>query len=241
MSDKDEWLERTALLYGQKRLEHFRKSRVLIAGLGGVGAYAAEMLCRTGIGSLVIADADPISPSNINRQLPALHSTIGQQKTAVLAERFHDINPSLHLDIINTYLSDDNILPLLQQFQPDFVVDAIDTVRCKCTLIETCLRLNIPIVSAMGAGAKTDISRIRIDDLWKTSQCGLAKAVRSYLRRDGFARKKLPVVFSDEPVRHQAIILVDGERNKKSTAGTVAYMTATFGNYLAWYVLEHLQ
>lgn len=240
MSDKDEWLERTALLYGQERLEHFRKSRVLIAGLGGVGAYAAEMLCRTGIGSLIIADADTISPSNINRQLPALHSTIGMQKTAVLARRFHDINPSLHIDIVNTFLSDENILPLLQQFQPDFVVDAIDTVRCKCTLIETCLRLNIPIVSAMGAGAKTDISRIRIDDLWKTSQCGLAKVVRSYLRRDGFSRKKLPVVFSDEPVKRQAVMLINGERNKKSTAGTVAYMTATFGNYLAWYVLEHL-
>lgn len=240
MSDKDEWLERTALLYGQERLEHFKKSRVLIAGLGGVGAYAAEMLCRTGIGSLIIADADTISPSNINRQLPALHSTVGQQKTAVLAHRFHDINPSLHIDIVDTFLSDENILPLLQQFQPDFVVDAIDTVRCKCTLIETCLRLNIPIVSAMGAGAKTDISRIRIDDLWKTSQCGLAKVVRSYLRRDGFSRKKLPVVFSDEPVKRQAVILINGERNKKSTAGTVAYMTATFGNYLAWYVLEHL-
>ena len=240
MSDKDEWLERTALLYGQERLEHFRKSRVLIAGLGGVGAYAAEMLCRTGIGSLIIADADTISPSNINRQLPALHSTVGQPKTAVLAHRFHDINPLLHIDIVNTFLSDENILPLLQQFQPDFVVDAIDTVRCKCTLIETCLRLNIPIVSAMGAGAKTDISRIRIDDLWKTSQCGLAKVVRSYLRRDGFSRKKLPVVFSDEPVKRQAVMLINGERNKKSTAGTVAYMTATFGNYLAWYVLEHL-
>lgn len=240
MSDKDEWLERTALLYGHERLEHFKKSRVLIAGLGGVGAYAAEMLCRTGIGSLIIADADTISLSNINRQLPALHSTVGQQKTDVLARRFHDINPSLHIDIVNTFMSDENILPLLQQFQPDFVVDAIDTVRCKCTLIETCLRLNIPIVSAMGAGAKTDISHIRIDDLWKTSQCGLAKVVRSYLRRDGFSRRKLPVVFSDEPVKRQAVMLIDGERNKKSTAGTVAYMTATFGNYLAWYVLEHL-
>ena len=240
MSDKSEWLERTALLYGKERMDRLKESRVLVAGLGGVGAYAAEMLCRAGVGSLAIIDADTVSPSNINRQLPALHSTIGKSKTDVLANRFYDINPALHLEPFNIFLNEENIIPLLQQLNPDFVVDAIDTVRCKCTLIESCLNLKIPIISAMGAGAKTDISRIRIDDLWRTSQCGLAKVVRSYLRRDGFFHKKLPVVFSDEPVKRQAVLLIDGERNKRSTAGTVAYMTATFGNYLAWYVLEHL-
>lgn len=236
----DEWSGRTALLYGKERLEQLKGKRVLVAGVGGVGAYAAEMLCRAGIGNLIIVDADVVSLSNINRQLPALHSTVGCSKVEVLGTRFHDINPSLNLLPLSLFLDAENIPALLQKQQPDFVVDAIDTVRCKCTLIETCMEQHIPIVSAMGAGAKTDISRIRVDDLWNTSQCGLAKAVRTYLRRDGFHKKRLPVVFSDEPVKRDAILVVDGERNKKSTAGTVSYMTATFGNYLAWYVLEHL-
>ena len=137
------------------------------------------------------------------------------------------------------FLERDNIPAFLNEGCFDFVVDAIDTVDCKCRLMEECLSRRIPLISAMGAGAKTDIRRIRVESLWKTSQCGLAKVVRTTLRRDGFGRYKVPVVFSDEPVRREAILKVEGERNKKSTAGTVAYLTATFGNYLAWYVLEH--
>ena len=235
-----EWQSRTLLLYGSDRMKKLSDSRVLIAGVGGVGAYAAEMLCRAGVGRLILIDADKVTPSNINRQLPALHSTIGQAKAPLLADRFKDINPQLQVEALQIFLDENNIPHLLEELKPDFVVDAIDTVNCKCKLIENCLDRHIPIVSSMGAGAKTDIRRIRVEQIWKTTQCGLAKAVRTQLRRNGY-RHRLPVVFSDEPVNREAVVEVKGERNKRSTAGTAAYITATFGNYLAWYVLEHLQ
>lgn len=239
--EEKDWQQRTSLLYGTGRMEELRAAHIAVIGLGGVGAYAAEMLCRAGIGHLVIVDSDKVSLTNINRQLPALHSTLGQSKAVLLTERFLDINPSAEVEPMEIFLDETNIPALLDNHSFDFVVDAIDTVRCKCSLLESCLRRHIPVVSAMGAGAKTDISRIRVESLWRTSQCGLAKAVRTTLRREGFEREKLPVVFSDEPVRRDALLMVENERNKKSTAGTVGYMTATFGNYLAWYVLEHLK
>lgn len=239
--EKTDWLQRTRILYGEKFMEKIAKSSVLIVGLGGVGAYAAEMLCRGGVGALTLVDADTIDITNINRQLPALHSTLGRAKVEVLAERFKDINPDVKLTLHNFFLDEKKMSILFQDKKYNFVVDAIDTIRCKCALLEYCLCKNIPVISAMGAGAKTDISRIQISDIWKTHQCGLSKVVRTYLRRDKMMHCHLPVVYSDEPVKHSAIFAVEGERNKKSTAGTVAYMTATFGCYLAAYVLEHLE
>jgi len=239
-NEENDWQQRTRLLYGAARMDRLRAANVLIVGLGGVGAYAAEMLCRAGIGHLQIIDADSVTLTNINRQLPALHSTVGQAKVKLLALRFQDINPEVEIKSLELFLDEENISTLFENEKFDFVVDAIDTVSCKCKLMEECLKRDVPLISAMGAGAKTDIRRIRVESLWKTTQCGLAKVVRATLRREGFSRCKIPVVFSDEPVHRDAILLVDGERNKKSTAGTVSYMTATFGNYLAWYVLEHL-
>lgn len=239
-NEKSDWQQRTRLLYGAERMDRLRRANVLIVGLGGVGAYAAEMLCRAGIGHLLIVDADNVALTNINRQLPALHSTLGEAKAKLLALRFQDINPEVDVKSMEVFLDEENLPTLFENGKFDFVVDAIDTVNCKCKLMEECLRNHIPLISAMGAGAKTDIRRIRVESLWKTTQCGLAKVVRATLRRDGFSRYKVPVVFSDEPVHRDAILLVDGERNKKSTAGTISYMTATFGNYLSWYVLEHL-
>ena len=241
MSDSEnDWQERTRLLYGAERTERFRQARVLVVGLGGVGAYAAEMLGRTGIGNLTLVDADVVEPTNLNRQLPALHSTLGKAKAEVMAERLRDINPKVELTVLNEFLDEQRIKEVLKVDRYDFVVDAIDSVRPKCTLIEECLDLNVPVVSAMGAGAKVDIRRIQLADIWMTRECRLARTVRSYLRKDGYARRRLPVVYSDETVLRSAVITVEGERNKKSTAGTAAYITATFGNYLAWYVLEHL-
>ncbi|MDD4759368.1 MAG: tRNA threonylcarbamoyladenosine dehydratase [Bacteroidaceae bacterium] len=239
-NEENDWQQRTRLLYGAERMNKLRAANILIVGLGGVGAYAAEMLCRAGIGHLQIVDADRVTITNINRQLPALHSTVGQMKAKLLASRFQDINPEIDVNFMEVFLDEENMPTLFENNNFDFVVDAIDTVSCKCKLMEACLKNHIPLISAMGAGAKTDIRRIRVESLWKTTQCGLAKVVRATLRRDGFSRYKVPVVFSDEPVHRDAILLVDGERNKKSTAGTVSYMTATFGNYLSWYVLEHL-
>ena len=234
-----EWQQRTELLLGKDRMEHLRNSHVLVVGLGGVGAYAAEMICRAGVGKMTIVDADTVQPSNINRQLPALHSVIGRPKAEVLAERFRDINPDLELTVLPVYLKDETIPELLDSAKFDFVVDAIDTVAPKCYLIYNALTRGIKIVSSMGAGAKSDITQVRFADLWETYHCGLSKAVRKHLQKMGMKRK-LPVVFSTEQADPNAVILIDNEQNKKSTTGTVSYMPAVFGCYLAEYVIRKI-
>ncbi len=156
-----EWQQRTELLLGKDKMERLRCAHVLVVGLGGVGAYAAEMICRAGVGRMTIVDADTVQPSNMNRQLPALHSTMGRPKAEILAERFRDINPDLELTVLAEYLKDDRIPELLDSADFDFVVDAIDTVAPKCYLIYHALQRRLPIVSSMGAGAKRDITQIR--------------------------------------------------------------------------------
>lgn len=234
-----EWQQRTELLLGKDKTERLHRAHVLVVGLGGVGAYAAEMLCRAGVGQLTLVDADTVQPSNINRQLPALHSTLGQTKAEVLAARFRDINPDIQLKVLPVYLKDEAIPALLDSARFDFIVDAIDTVAPKCYLIYHALQRGLKIVSSMGAGAKKDITQIRFADLWETYHCGLSKAVRKRLQKMGMKRK-LPVVFSTEQADPEAVMLVDGEQNKKSTAGTVSYMPAVFGCYLAEYVIRKL-
>lgn len=235
----NEWQQRTTLLLGAEKMERLRQSHVLIVGLGGVGAYAAEMICRAGVGRLTLVDADTVQPGNINRQLPALHSTLGQRKADLLAARFRDINPDVQLTVLPVFLSETDIPPLLDTVRYDFVVDAIDTLAPKCTLIAEALRRHIKIVSSMGAGAKTDITQVRFADLWDTYHCGLSKAVRKRLQKMG-VRHKIPVVFSTEQADPRAIVLTDDERNKKSTCGTISYLPAVFGCYLAEYVLKRL-
>lgn len=235
----EDWKQRTRLLLGEEKNERLRQAHVLVVGMGGVGAYAAEMLCRAGIGRLTLVDADIVQPTNINRQLPALHSTLGQPKVEVLAARFRDINPDVELTILPVFLKDENIPQLLDATRYDFVVDAIDTLAPKCHLIVEALRRRIKIISSMGAGAKSDITQIRFADIWDTYHCGLSKAVRKRLQKMGI-RHKLPVVFSSEQADPKAVLLTDDEQNKKSTCGTVSYMPAVFGCYLAEYVIRRL-
>lgn len=235
----EDWKQRTRLLLGEEKSERLRQAHVLVVGVGGVGAYAAEMLCRAGVGRLTLVDADTVQPTNINRQLPALHSTLGQPKVEVLAARFRDINPEVELTVLPVFLKDENIPQLLDATRYDFVVDAIDTLAPKCHLIAEALRRRIKIVSSMGAGAKSDITQIRFADIWDTYHCGLSKAVRKRLQKMGI-RHKLPVVFSTEQADPKAVLLTDDERNKKSTCGTVSYMPAVFGCYLAEYVIRRL-
>lgn len=235
----EDWKQRTRLLLGEEKSERLRQAHVLVVGVGGVGAYAAEMLCRAGVGRLTLVDADTVQPTNINRQLPALHSTLGQPKVEVLAARFRDINPEVELTVLPVFLKDENIPQLLDAVRYDFVVDAIDTLAPKCHLIAEALRRRIKIVSSMGAGAKSDITQIRFADIWDTYHCGLSKAVRKRLQKMGI-RHKLPVVFSIEQADPKAVLLTDDERNKKSTCGTVSYMPAVFGCYLAEYVIRRL-
>ncbi|ADY37859.1 UBA/THIF-type NAD/FAD binding protein [Phocaeicola salanitronis DSM 18170] len=237
--DRTGWQQRTELLLGKEKMERLRRAHVLVVGLGGVGAYAAEMLCRAGVGQMTIVDADTVQPTNINRQLPALHSTLGKPKAEVLAERFRDINPDLQLRVLSLYLKDEAIPELLDNNRFDFIVDAIDTVSPKCYLIYHALRRGIKIVCSMGAGAKRDITQIRFADLGETYHCGLSKAVRKRLQKMG-VKRKVPVVFSTEQADPNAVVLVDNELNKKSTTGTVSYMPAVFGCYLAEYVIRKL-
>ena len=235
----EDWKQRTRLLLGEEKMERLQQAHVLVVGLGGVGAYAAEMICRAGVGRMTIVDADTVQPTNINRQLPALHSTMGREKAEVLAERFKDINPDIQLTVLPVFLKDDNIPGLLDAARYDFVVDAIDTLAPKCYLIAETLKRHIKIVSSMGAGGKSDITQIRFADIWDTYHCGLSKAVRHRLQKLGIKRK-LPVVFSTEQADPKAVLLTEDEQNKKSTCGTVSYMPAVFGCYLAEYVIKRL-
>ena len=228
--NRADWQQRTGLLLGEEKMERLRKAHVLVVGLGGVGAYAAEMLCRAGVGQMTIVDAD---------QLPALHSTLGKPKAEVLAERFRDINPDIRLTVLPVYLKDEAIPELLDSMRFDFIVDAIDTISPKCYLIYHALQRGIKIVCSMGAGAKSDITQIRFADLWETYHCGLSKAVRKRLQKMG-VKRKVPVVFSTEQADPNAVVLVDNEQNKKSTTGTISYMPAVFGCYLAEYVIRKL-
>ena len=164
----DNWLERTELLLGKEKLDLLRQAHVLVVGLGGVGAYAAEMIARAGVGRMTIADADTVAPSNINRQLVALHSTVGRQKAEVLADRLRDINPAIGLTIVNRYIRDEETYTLLDAAAYDFVVDAIDTLSPKLALIKGALDRSLPLVSSMGAGAKTDPTKMEIADISKT-------------------------------------------------------------------------
>ncbi len=235
----DNWKQRTELLFGEEKMQRMANAHVLVVGLGGVGAYAAEMICRAGVGEMTIVDADIVQPSNINRQLPALHSTIGMKKAEILAERFREINPDLKLTVVPEFLKDDNIPELLDRAKYDFIVDAIDTLSPKCFLIFHAMKRNIKIVSSMGAGAKSDITKVCFADIKDTYHCGLSKAVRKRLQKMG-VKRKLPVVFSTEQADSKAVILTEDERNKKSTCGTVSYMPAVFGCYLAEYVIKKL-
>ena len=235
----ENWKQRTALLLGEEKMERLRNAHVLVVGLGGVGAYAAEMICRAGVGRMTIVDADTVQSTNLNRQLPALHSTLGMPKANILEARFKDINPELELKVLPVFLKDENIPELLDAARYDFIVDAIDTLSPKCYLIYHALQRRIKIVSSMGAGAKSDITQVRFADLWDTYHCGLSKAVRKRLQKM-VVKRKVPVVFSTEQADSNAVLLTDDEMNKKSTCGTVSYMPAVFGCYLAEYVIKRL-
>ena len=230
--------ERTELLVGPEGLERLFESSVAVLGLGGVGAYAAEMLCRAGVGHLILLDSDVVSESNKNRQLIALDSTIGKPKSAVLAERLKDINPDVRLTLINCYLEEGGIQQLLGEYKVDFLVDAIDTLAPKIALIKYCVESGIPHVSSMGAGAKFDATAVRLADLSKSYNCPLAYILRKKLRKVGIS-KGFKVVFSEELPRREAIVAVE-ERNKKSNVGTISYLPAVFGCVCAQAAVEHL-
>lgn len=232
------WLERTELLLGGKAVEKLSQKHVLIIGLGGVGAYAAEQICRAGIGALTIADGDTIHESNINRQLPALHSSVGQPKAEYIGKRLLDINPNLKLTVIQEYLRDERLTELLSR-KYDYVVDAIDTLSPKVFLIHDALRFGQRVVSSMGSGGKLDPTMVRISDISESHGCPLARILRKRLHRLGI-RQGVKVVYSPEEVPENATRPCEGEPNKKTTIGTISYMPPLFGCMIASVVVRDL-
>lgn len=233
-----QWQSRTELLLGSEKLTALRDKHVLVAGLGGVGAMAAEQLCRAGIGKLTIIDGDTVHASNRNRQLAALKSTEGTPKTEVMARRLLDINPALQLNVLHEYIRDERTTEILS-LGYDYVVDAIDTLSPKVYLLFICTRLGLPVVSSMGAGGKFDPAQVTVADIDDSYNCKLAYYMRKRLHKMG-VRTGIKVVFSPEVVERSAVVLQEGESNKKSNVGTISYMPAVFGCYCASVVIRDL-
>jgi tRNA A37 threonylcarbamoyladenosine dehydratase len=233
------WMSRTQLMLGDETMTKLMGKNVLIIGLGGVGAICAEMIVRAGIGKLTIVDNDIVDESNINRQIQALHSTAQQSKAQVLANRLKDINPILELTIIEVFIEGEITTTLLNSAKWDYVVDCIDTLSAKVFLIKSCIDMNLPIVSSMGAGGKMDPSQITVTDISKTYVCNLARYVRKRLQEIGI-KKGLKVVFSPEKADQDKIIVTEKAYPKKSIIGTLSYMPAIFGCTVASVVLRDL-
>lgn len=234
-----EWLSRTELLFGKEKLQKLQKSYVLIVGLGGVGAYAAELICRAGVRNMTIVDGDKIHTTNRNRQLPALLSDEGKSKAEVMGRRLFQINPELNLTVVNEYIRDERMIALLNLQKYDYVVDAIDTISPKLFLMIHSLELGYPIVSSMGAGGKTDPLQVRHGDISESKGCPLARVLRKRLHRRGIYTG-IKVVWSPEEIDSNAIITTEGEQNKKSNVGTISYMPPLFGCVLASIVIRDL-
>ncbi len=226
-----DWTGRTELLLGTEAIEKLARAHVLVAGLGGVGAYAAEQICRAGVGKMTIIDADMVVPSNRNRQLLALKSTEGQRKAELMAHRLLDINPDLELVVLDEYLKDKRTEEVLS-VKTDFVIDAIDTISPKVFLIYHTRQHGHRLVSSMGAGGKINPGLIRIAPVEDSNGCRLAYLIRKRLHRLG-VRKGFDVVFSPEPVSKESFLAVENEQNKITTIGTISYMPAIFGCFCA--------
>lgn len=233
------WKERTVMMFGSEAVGRFAKANILIVGLGGVGAYAAEMLARAGVGKMTLIDGDTVNETNINRQIIALQSTVGKPKTEVLAARLRDINPDIGLTLINEFIRDERTVEILEAQRYDYIVDAIDTLAPKVFLLHQAVTLGIPVVSSMGSGGKLNPMEVRTDDISKSDYCKLARMVRKRLHRLG-VRKGITVVYSPEQVPPERVFLTEGEQNKKSNVGTVSYMPAIFGCQLAAHIINQL-
>jgi tRNA A37 threonylcarbamoyladenosine dehydratase len=233
------WLSRMSLMLPEEQVEKLMNANVLVIGLGGVGGICAEMIARAGVGKMTIVDGDTVDASNINRQIPALTSTVGQNKVEVMAARIKDINPDIQLRVLNEFVKDHRTDEILDEVKFDYAVDCIDTLSPKVFFIKACLDRKIPIVSSMGAGGKVDPSKIKVVDISKTYQCNLAKYVRKRLYHLG-TRKGVKVVFSPEAADQTKIVESPKAFPKKSLIGTVSYMPAMFGCTLASVVIRDL-
>ncbi|NAW52189.1 tRNA threonylcarbamoyladenosine dehydratase [Elizabethkingia argentiflava] len=233
------WLERTELLIKKAGLKKLQNSNVLIVGMGGVGSFAAEFIARAGVGNLSIVDGDSVDITNINRQLPALHSSIDQNKVELMGTRIQDINPQLNLRQIREFVTPEKMENIIQTGNYDYIVDCIDSVSPKLALIKAAKKNKVKIISCMGAGGKLDPSKVIIRDISKTRNCYLAKQIRKRLKKEGI-QKGIRCVFSTELQREGSLKMTDGSNFKKSFYGTISYMPAIFGLYAASEVIRYL-
>ena len=234
-----DWLERTELLIRKEQLVKLSQTNVLVVGLGGVGSFAAEFICRAGIGKMTIIDGDTVDPTNKNRQLPALNSTIGLSKASVMANRFLDINPDLNLRVIDKFQQPEYNINLIKGESFDYVMDCIDSVSPKIYLIKTCFDMKQRFISSMGAGGKLDASTVKVCDISKSYNCPFARTIRKRLKKHNI-RKGFKVVFNHGELLKDSMKLTDGSNYKKSFYGTISYMPALFGLRMAAEVIQDL-
>jgi len=233
------WLSRTELLIGKDKLLKLASSHVMIVGLGGVGSYAAEFIARSGIGKMTIIDGDVVDPTNRNRQLPALATNHGVSKAEIMAERLKAINPEIELNVVKQFVNPEMVQEQLAH-NPDYIIDAIDSITPKITFISLAFEKRIPMICSMGAGAKLDPTQLQVVDISKTYNCPFAQQIRKNLKSKFNIRKGLKVVFSPELPIKESLMLTDGRNFKKSAYGTISYLPAVFGAVTASVVIRDL-
>lgn len=232
------WLSRTEALVGREALEKLANSHVMVLGLGGVGSFAAEFICRGGVGKMTIIDGDTVDPSNRNRQLPALATNHGQSKAQIMRDRLLSINPELDLTIVEDFVLPEKISDLLD-LNPDYALEAIDSITPKLFFIRQALERKVRFVSSMGAGGKMDPTKIEIADIGETYNCKLAHHIRKKLYKHGI-RSGFKAVFSTELPDKASLLYTDGSNYKKSAYGTMSYLPAAFGGAIASVALRDL-
>ena len=238
MTSSPIWLERTELLINNENLEKLAQLNVLIVGLGGVGSFAAEFLARAGIGIMTIVDGDVVDITNTNRQLPAMHSTVGKSKAVLMQERLLDINPALRLRTINQFINPEESSHLVNREAYDYVLDCIDSVTPKLLLIKAAKEKGCKIISSMGAGGKVDSMMIKYADISKTHICPFAYYIRKRLRHEGIYGGVMTVFSEEKPIR-ESIKVTEGLNYKRSFYGTISYIPALFGlNMASWVVRD---
>lgn len=226
------WMERTRLLVGDAGINKLMNAHVLIAGMGGVGSFAAEFIARAGIGKMTIIDGDVVDPTNRNRQLPALHSTHGKEKAEVMKERLLSINPELKLTVLKEFMTPERAHEIMNMHAYHYAIDAIDSVTPKLNFIEAAYVRRLPIICSMGAGGKLDPTQLQVADISKTHTCPFAEHIRKRLKKMGIY-KGVSTVFSPEKVIKESLMMTDGKNYKKSAYGTISYLPATFGSVCA--------
>ena len=237
MSDLS-WLSRSALLVGNDGIDILQNKHVLVIGLGGVGSFAAEFICRSGIGEMTIVDGDVVDPTNRNRQLPALATNHGVSKAEIMKERLLEINPSLRLHVVQEFLTPTKCKEIMEN-KFDYLMDCIDSITPKITLLSEALKKGVPIVSSMGAGGKLDPTKLHVTYLPDTYQCVFAQYVRKRLKKL-VNHEKVKAVFSTEEVKKESLVMTDGSNFKRSAYGTVSYLPAAFGGVCASVVIRDL-